>query len=204
DRDGAGVAVDCGSASERRGSGGHIYAVRGNRFVQRWVEDLTATATWGSSNTSVTITATSGTVSGSMGLTVEAATLTSIVISGEPTVTIADGTSYQFKALGFYNDGSKHYITTQVTWASSNPSAATIGVSTGRAQSVAGGGGMQTTITATLGSVVGTVTLDVTSATIQSIAVGPSSTKIAPLTTETFTAIGTFSDGSTQNITQDV
>lgn len=185
------------------------------------MQNLTSTATWSSSNTTTatitaagavtaltlngttTITATSGTVNGSTGLTVVAATLTSIVLSGAPTVTIADGTSYQFTAWGFYNDGSKHNITLlpQLTWASSNTVVATIATGPGRAQAVGNG---ITTITATLGSVSGMATLVVTTATIQSIVVGPSSVTIAPLTVHPFTAIGTFSDASTQNITQDV
>jgi len=182
-------------------------------------QNLTSTVTWSSSNTTTatitaagvvtaltlngttTITATSGTVSGSTGLTVVAATLTSIVLSGAPTVTIADGTSYQFTAWGFYDDGSKRNLTLQVTWASSNTAAATIATGPGRAQAV--GNGM-TTITATLGSVSGMATLVVTTATIQSIVVAPSSVTIAPLTAQPFTAIGTFSDSSTQNITHDV
>lgn len=182
-------------------------------------QNLTSTVTWSSSNTTTatitaagvataltlngttTITATSGTVSGSTGLTVVAATLTSIVVSGAPTVTIANGTSYQFTAFGFYNDGSKHNITLLVTWASSNTAVATIATGPGRAQAIGKG---TTTISATLGSVSGMVALDVTTATIQSIVVGPSSVTIAPLTAQPFTAIGVFSDASTQNITQDV
>jgi Big-like domain-containing protein len=182
-------------------------------------QNLTSTATWSSSNTTTatitaagvataltlngttTITATSGTVSGSTGLTVVAATLTSIVISGAPTVTIANGTSYQFTAFGFYSDGSKRNITLQVTWASSDTAVATIATGPGRAQAVGKG---TTTISATLGSVSGTLTLDVTTPSLQSIVVGPSSVTIAPLTAQPFTAIGTFSDSSTQNITQDV
>jgi uncharacterized protein YjdB len=189
-------------------------------YSNNTTQDLTATATWSSSNTAVatiaagglataltisnapiTITATSGTVSGSTGFSVVTATLTSIVIPGGPVVTIANGTSYQFTALGYYNDGSKHNLTVKVAWSSSNTAAATIGSGTGRALGIAPG---TSTITATLGSVSGTITLDVTSATIQSIAVGPSSTTIQPLTTESFTAVGTFSDLSTQNITHDV
>ena len=187
-------------------------------------QDLTATATWLSSNTAqasitspgglvtalaltstaITITATSGTVSGNTGLTVATATLTSIVIPSGPqnTVTIANNTSYQFAAYGLYNDGSKRNLTTKVAWASSKPSAATIGPGTGRAQAV--GAGLSTSITATLGSVSGMATLDVSTATIQSIAVGPTNVQIAPLTTQTFTAIGTFSDTTSQNISQDV
>ncbi|HSZ61325.1 MAG TPA: Ig-like domain-containing protein [Terriglobales bacterium] len=187
-------------------------------------QDLTSTATWSSSNTAqasitspggvvtalaltstaITITATSGTVSGNTGLTVATATLTSIVIPSGPqnTVTIANGTSYQFTAYGLYNDGSKRNLTTKVTWASANPNAATIGAGTGRAQAV--GAGLSTSITATLGSVSGMTTLVVSTATIQSIAVGPTNVQIAPLTDQTFTAIGTFSDNTTQNISQDV
>ncbi|MFZ0561536.1 MAG: Ig-like domain-containing protein [Terriglobales bacterium] len=190
-------------------------------------QDLTATATWTSSNTAqaaitspggvvtalaltntaITITAISGGVSGNTGLTVANATLTSIVIPSGPqnTVTIANNTSYQFAAYGLYNDGSKRNLTTKVTWASSNQNAATIGAANGRAQAV--GAGLSSSITATLGSVSGMATLAVSTATIQSIAVGPTQVQIAPLTTQTFTAIGTFSDGTnitTQNISQDV
>src|ERR1019366_3303398 len=182
-------------------------------------QNLTSTVTWSSSNTTTatitaagvvtaltlngttTITAKSGTVSGSTGLTVVAATLTSIEISGAPTVTIANGTSYQFTAWGFYDDGSKHNITLLATCASSEVTVATIASGPGRARAV--GSGM-TTITATLGSVSGMATLDVTTATISSIVVAPSSVTIAPLTAQPFTAIGVFSDASTQNITQDV
>jgi trimeric autotransporter adhesin len=187
-------------------------------------QDLTSTATWTSSNTAqasitspggvvtalsltstaITIMATSGTVSGNTGLTVATATLTSIVIPSGPlnTVTIANNTSYQFAAYGLYNDGSKRNLTTKVAWLSSNTNAATIGAGTGRAQAV--GANLSTSITATLGAVTGTATLAVTNATIQSIAVGPSGVSIAPLTAQTFTAIGTFSDTTTQNISQDV
>jgi hypothetical protein len=187
-------------------------------------QNLTAAATWMSSNptqasitspggvvtalaltnTAITITATSVGVSGNTGLTVANATLTSIVIPSGPqnTVTIANSTSYQFAAYGLYNDGSKRNLTTKVTWASSNQAAATIGAANGRAQAV--GANQSTSISATLGSVTGMATLVVSTATIQSIAVGPSGASIAPLTTQTFSAIGTFSDNSTQNISQDV
>ncbi len=180
-------------------------------------QDLTASATWSSSSVSVatiaagglatavapgttTITASVGSVTGTATLTATP-TLTSIVLSGAPTVTIANGTSYQFIAYGFYNDGSRHNITTQAAWSSSNTAAATVGAANGRAVSVAPG---STTITAAFDSVNGTATLTVTNATIASIVVGPSTTTIEPSTVQAFTAIGTFSDASTQNITHDV
>lgn len=181
-------------------------------------QNLTATASWSSSNTAVatiaagglataltpgstTIAAASGSVSGSTGLSVVPSTLTSIVIAGAPTVTIAQGTTYQFTAWGYYNDGSRRNITNSAAWTSSNTAAATIGTF-GLAQGI--GGGLSTTITASLNSLSGTLALDVTGATLSSIAVAPSSVTIAPLTTQLYTAIGTFSDASTQDISHDV
>jgi trimeric autotransporter adhesin len=189
-------------------------------YSDKSTQDLTATATWTSSNPSVTtiaagglatalninpspimISAKSGSVSGNMGLTVAAATLTSITIFGAPTVTIAKGTSHLFSAVGSYNDGSRRNLTSQVAWSSSMTNVATIDATTGRAQAVGTG---TTTIRATVGAVTANVTLDVTGATLTSIVVAPSGTTIAPLTTKVFTAIGIFSDSSAQNITHDV
>ncbi|MGA3090653.1 MAG: Ig-like domain-containing protein [Terriglobales bacterium] len=196
-------------------------------YSDKSTQNLTTSVTWASSNVAqvpittgatgglatalaptsvpVTITATSsdGAVSGNTQLTVSAAVLTSIVIPNgtQNIVTLAEGTSYQFTALGYYDDGSKHNITSQVAWSSATQAVATIVSNTGHAQSVTQG---STTITAQLGSLSATATLDVTSATIQSIAVGPSSETIAPLTTQAFSAVGSFSDASTQNITHDV
>ena len=179
-------------------------------------EDLTGTATWSSSDSTVasivaggqataralggvTITATSGTISGSTPLTVASASLVSLVIS-DGDVTIANNTSHQFTAIGIYNDGSRHGLTGHVTWSSSQTGIATISVS-GHARGVSPGA---TTITATLNSVSASVNLDVTNATIAAIAVAPSSRTIPPLTRLSFTAVGTFSDASTQDLTADV
>ncbi|KTD08745.1 protein with a bacterial immunoglobulin-like domain protein, partial [Legionella gratiana] len=57
---------------------------------------------------------------------------------------------------------------------------------------------------ATLGSVSGTASLAVTNATLVSIAVSPTNPSIAKGTTQQFTAIGTYSDSSTHNITSAV
>jgi hypothetical protein len=179
-------------------------------------EDLTGSATWSSSDSTVasivaggqataralggvTITATSGTISGSTPLTVASASLVSLVIS-DGDVTIANNTSHQFTAIGIYNDGSRHGLTGHVTWSSSQTGIATISVS-GHARGVSPGA---TTITATLNSVGASVNLDVTNATIAAIAVAPSSRTIPPLTRLSFTAVGTFSDASTQDLTADV
>ncbi|MBI1740057.1 MAG: Ig-like domain-containing protein [Candidatus Koribacter versatilis] len=179
-------------------------------------QDLTGTATWASSDNTiasiaaggqataralggVTITATSDTTSGSTPLTVAPASLVSLAIP-DGDVTIANGTSHQFAAIGIYNDGSRHGLTSQVTWGSSQTSIATISVS-GHARALSPGA---TTITATLNLISASVNLNVTNATIAAIAVAPSSRTIAPLTRLPFTAVGTFSDASTQVLTVDV
>lgn len=178
-------------------------------------QDLTATATWGSTPSSVasiaatglatartigntTITATSGAISGNTSLTVAAASLVSLQIpSGD--VTIALNTSHQFSAVGVYNDGSRRSVTSLATWSSSQTGVATI-TTVGHAKAVSPG---STTITASLNSMTVSVTLNVTNATVTVITVAPSDRAIAPSTQQPFTAIGTFSDASTQNITAD-
>jgi len=84
------------------------------------------------------------------------ATLSSIAVTPS-TPTILTGTTQQFTATGTYSDGSTQNLTSQTTWASSNTSVATI-TSTGLATAVNPG---STTISATVGSVVGSTTLSV-------------------------------------------
>jgi trimeric autotransporter adhesin len=185
-------------------------------FSDSTTQDITGTVAWTSSPTSVasitfsglatgkdlgsvTITATSGTISNSVSATVTAADLSSIAVL-PATPTIAQNTTEQFSAIGTFDDGSTHNLTAQVTWSSSNPAVASIGsanpIATGRSQG-------STTITATLGATSGSTMLEVTNATIVTISVTPTGRTIAPTTELAFTATGTFSDSSTQVITTD-
>jgi hypothetical protein len=145
-----------------------------------------------------------GSLSGSAILTVTAATLVSIAVT-PPTPSLAVGTSQQFTATGTYTDNSTQNLTGQVTWASGTPLVATISNvagSAGLARAVATG---VTHVTATLGSVTSApATLTVTAATLVSIAVTPSSPSVALGTTQQFTAAGTYTDNSTQNLTSEV
>jgi len=187
-------------------------------------QNLTNSATWQSSDTSVatisntsgsqglattanpgntTITATSGSVSGSTVLTVTAATLQSIAVS-PLSQTIAQGATQQFTATGTYSDGTMQTLTTSVAWKSSNTSIATISNTAGSQGLASGVGGGTATITATSGSVSGTATLTVTAPTLVSIAVTPQSPSILVDKTQQFTATGTYSDSTMQNITDSV
>jgi trimeric autotransporter adhesin len=160
---------------------------------------LASTLTTGS----VTVTAMAGAVSGSTLLAVTPAVLVSIaVIPGNPS--IANGTNQQFAASGTYTDGSTQPLTAAVTWSSSDTTVATISNasgSNGLANTLAQG---FVTVTATLGAVSGSTGLTVTPATLVSIAVTPGNASIPGRTNQQFTATGTYTDGSTLNLTSAV
>ncbi|MBL9077614.1 MAG: Ig-like domain-containing protein [Planctomycetes bacterium] len=138
-------------------------------------------------------------------LTVTAAVLVSIAVT--PALSsIALGTAQQFAATGTYSDSTTQDLTTQVTWTSLTPATATVsnaGGSEGLATSAAIG---TTTVRATdAGSGIhGETVLTVTAAVLVSIAVTPALPSIALGTTQQFTATGTYSDSTTQDLTAQV
>ncbi|MBC7977011.1 MAG: Ig-like domain-containing protein [Myxococcales bacterium] len=178
-------------------------------------KDLTAEVTWASSAagtatvsaaglaTSVavgtaTITATKDTISGTTQLTVGDAELRSIAVT-PAAASLAAGLTQQFVATGTFSNQTTQDLSAQVTWASSAAFASIS--STGLATGVTVG---TTTISATKGTVTGSTTLTVTAALLRTIAVTPVGPSIAAGTKRQFTATGTFSDLSTQNITSQV
>ena len=146
-----------------------------------------------------TISATLSGVTGSTVLTVSAAALQSIAVT-PANPTIAKGTTQQFTATGTYSDSSTQNLTSQVTWASATTSVATI-TTAGLATGVATG---TSTISATLSGVTGSTVLTVSAAALQSIALTPANPSITAGGTQQFTATGTYSDNSTQNLTSQV
>jgi hypothetical protein len=117
---------------------------------------------------------------------------------------IAQGSVQQFAATGTFSDNSIQDLTTSVVWSSSASSVATISNqagTNGRATSLAAGA---TTITAASGGISGFTTLTVTAATLVSIAVLPVNPSIAVGSTQQFSATGTFSDTTTQDLTASV
>jgi uncharacterized protein YjdB len=186
--------------------------------------DLTAQVTWSSNVPSValvsngsdaglvtsvavgpaSISASFGGQSGSTTVTVTAATLKSIAIS-PATPMLPLGTSLQLTATGLYTDGSKQDLTATATWGSSNASIATLsnaGGTEGLATSVAEGGPI--TVTATVGQTLGTTTLTVTAAMLKSINVSPALPNLPLGTTLQLIATGTYTDGTTPDLTSQV
>ncbi|EMJ97130.1 bacterial Ig-like domain, group 2 [Leptospira sp. B5-022] len=186
-------------------------------------QNITNSATWSSSVTSVatvdnagtiglahaadigstTITAQYSGVSGTASFTVTAAVLESIQVT--PTnPNVAKGLTRQFTATGSFSDGTTQDLTSTVTWTSSVTSVATINNTNsgkGLANALSLG---TTTITATSGSFSGNTVLTVSAAALVSIQITYNS--VNPITipkgiNPQLTATGTYTDGSTQNIT---
>ena len=209
-------------ASLANGMGVQMIAI--GTFSDNTTQNLTSQVSWSTANSAVatisnvagstgiasaasvgstTISATSSAVSAMTRLTVTAATLSAIQVNPS-NVVLAPGTSQALTATGIFSDGSKQDLTTQATWSSSSPAAATFSTvagSTGLVTAVAAGASK---LTATVGSVSGSSIGSVTSATLVSIAITPAAPSIALGTTQQFIATGTYSDHSTQNVTSAV
>ena len=147
-----------------------------------------------------TISATLGGVTGSTVLTVTAAVLQSIAVT-PANPSIAKGATQQFTATGTYSDNSTQNLTSQVTWASATTSVATI-TAAGLATAVATGHLHASAPRSA--AISGSTVLTVSAAVLQSIAVTPANPSIAKGPTEQFTATGTYSDNSTQDLTSQV
>lgn len=188
-------------------------------FSDTTKQDITAYAAWSSSTASATITAaglatgvSSGTtsitasyggLSGTTTLTVTLATLASIEVT-PINASIALGTTRQFTATGVYTDNTTQNLTQNVTWSSDNSGIAAISNaqgSYGLVKSLATG---TTTIKATSGSVQGSASLTITSATLAALDVTPAIPSIPAGLLQQFFATGTFSDGTTKDMTSEV
>ena len=157
---------------------------------------------------SVTVTATMSGISSSAQLTIPPpmVTVTSIVMNPSAS-TISIGSTQQFTATATYSDNTSAVVNTQVSWTSSNPALVTVSA-TGVA--TASGSG-SATITATLSGVTSSAQITVPApavppppVTLTAIAVSPSTSSLAIGATQQFTATGTYSDGSTANVTPQV
>lgn len=119
--------------------------------------------------------------------------------------TIAQGAAQQFTATGTYSDNSQQNLTSTVTWGSSDMTKATIVTGGANAGLATGVGVGVTQITATMGAIVSPDdTLTVTPPTLVSIAVAPPNPTILLGAMQQFSATGTYSDNSQQNITSTV
>jgi hypothetical protein len=144
-----------------------------------------------------------GACGGGGGETPASATLLSIAVT-PANPSIAKGNPAPFAATGTYSDASTRSLTATATWSSSTTSVATISNavgSKGEATTVAVG---TSSITASLGGISGSTTLTVTPPTLASIVVTPANPSVSVGATQPFTATGTFTDGSTHDVSTTV
>ena len=218
------ASIDVTSTSTSLPVGDQLSLVALGRYSDGSLQDITEQVTWLSNPTDIlaisnangsrglatalvsgtlTTIATLGDVSGQLGLTVNAATLISIDIS-PPNARLAVGTSNRYLAIGRYSDGSIQDISETVNWLSSDTTSATISNAAdnqGLAQAITTG---SLTLSATLGAVNGSTLLTVTAAQLLSINVLPSELSLAEGAQQNLYAEGSFSDGSVQNLDEQV
>jgi uncharacterized protein YjdB len=172
-------------------------------------DGLAAAVAEGSANISATAGTGVGAITGATKLTVTSATLMSIVVLPNPAGSIAKGTTIQFKATGFFSDTTTQDLTDTATWSAAMPTIVAISndpISNG----LATGAGVGTTgVTATV--VIGNktvastaVNLTVTMQTLQTVTITPAPASVAKGATLNLIATGTFTDGSTQVLTNTV
>ena len=178
-------------------------------------KDQSSTVSWASSNTSAASIDNTGLATGvGLGTTnisvsllgvssaaapLEVDLLNSIAVApANPSVAL--GLTQAFTATGTFQlaagGTAQQDITGQVTWASSNPSVATID-NTGTATTV-GQGTTMISAASCDGLTTNSTTLTVTPPAVQSLQVTPATSTIASGTTAQFTAMEVLSDGSTQ------
>ncbi len=171
-----------------------------------WASATPATATVSASGlvtavnpgTSV-ITATVSGFTSTTTVTVTAAQLVGIdVTPAAPSLSV--GLTRQLVATGRFSDTTTQVLTSQVTWASATAANVTVD-NAGLATAVAVGSSV---VSAAMSGVMGTTTVTVTAAQLASIEVTPAAPGIAKGLTQQFTATGTFTDATTQNLTASV
>lgn len=189
-------------------------------------ENLTTTVTWSTSDPAVaevsngeesrgvalgktvgavTATATDP-VSGVVGtapLTVTSALLQAIVIT-PASATLPTGFGQQYTATGQFSDGVFRDVTTQVSWSTINPAVANVDNSLGRKGFVTAVSPGSTSAVANLNGVSTTTSVSVADIALTSIDVTPKDQAFSAGESLQFTAVGTFADDSTLELTRQV
>lgn len=208
------VAINVQPSSASMALGGNqLFSARGV-YSDSTTQDLTLLADWSSSATSVAgmgdsagearaagvgnaeIKAKFGGITGAGNLTVTSASLRSISLQPS-TASIPRGTTQKFTAIGSYSDNSTRDISALADWNIASGSVAT--VASGGMVTASGTG--STTITAALDGVSASASVSVAPPELMFITVTPGISTLALGISRQFTATGTYTDGSTQDLT---
>ncbi len=206
------IAVTAPQSSLPQGTTQQLKAI--GTYTDSSTQDITTTVVWTSSSPATlsvtgpgdvqarapgtaTVTASSSGITGGIGMTVTQAALVSIALSAAHS-SLALGTSLQISAIGTYTDNTTQDLTASASWISSSPavvSAAADGYLVAHAVGTC-------VISASVSNVVGNLTVTVTNASLAAIAVFPGNSTLPTGQTAQLTATASFSDGTTQDITQ--
>jgi hypothetical protein len=208
------LVISPGTLALSMGVPGQIKAV--GTFNNGEQRDLTASATWDETSANVasvssrgtvtplavgqtTIRAKYGSVSASAQVHVLAAKLTSLSISpSTPTLPLGKGT--QLIATGTLSDNSTRDLSSSVTWSSSNPTVAAV-AQDGQLKSNAVGAA---TVSAVQSKIVSSATVTISDAALATIGISADSTVLAVGRKAQLKAQGTFTDGTSREITNTV
>ncbi|WP_404835547.1 Ig-like domain-containing protein [Aeromonas media] len=185
-------------------------------FNDKSVQDVSTQVAWLSSNTAVATVDGSGLVSGiAAGSTTLSASVlgvtgsTSIQITNTTlktlqvipaASTIALGTRTQLQAIATFTNNSTQNVSGLVQWKSSDATVASV-----NSQGLVTGNRIgQVTISATYGAISRSATLTVTNAMATAIQITPAASSLPKGTRQQFQATATFSDSSSQDVTDQV
>lgn len=188
------------------------YAVIGS-FDNNTTRDITAAATFSAATPATatitaaglatakaqgttSINATSGGLNASATLTVLPATVVSLALT-PATTTFAVGATRQLAVAATYSDGTVVDVSASSVYTAAAPAFVSVSNS-GLLTGVAAG---TSALNASFGGKTATAQATTTAVTVSSIAVSPVTSTIAAGTTQQFTAVATYSDGSTSVIT---
>jgi hypothetical protein len=216
------IAVSPSSTSVTNGTSASYVAI--GTYTDGSTQNITSTATWSSSATSIatvttpatnpesvtcnitgsaTITARIGAISGTASQTcippAPPPSLTSITV-GPATPTVNVGVSASYLATGHYSDGSTQDVTLSSTWSAGTPSVVTVGSPVTKPETALCKIVGSSTVIATIGATSGNTTQNCVNPLV-SIKVTPVTPTVNVGTSASYIATGTFTDGTTQNVT---
>lgn len=213
------IAVAGGSGAIAKGTTQQFVAT--GLYADGSAQDLSADVTWAASDSAVLfisnasgsrglgagaakgtvmVTATFDTVRGGIPFAVSDATLGSLTIT-PGSAALASGTTAQLTAIGLYSDGTRQDLTSQVCWTASDKTVAQISNVSGRRGVLTAVGKGSAELSASLFGVMGSGAVTVTDATLVALAISPRAMTLALGAEQQFVAMGTFSDGSSQDLT---
>ena len=112
---------------------------------------------------------------------------------------LAKGLTQQFKATATFSDSTTQDVTATASWSVKDLTGSTVAALSTKGLATAKNVG-KARITARYMTSSASATLEVTPATLQALALSPLTPRIAKGTTQRFIATGTFSDGTTQEV----